>query len=57
MNIGQATAIFKNIYNSGADDKEKFDAIKTVLNMETHNGITKQEIINVLDYVINRPME
>lgn len=53
MNIGQAVAIFQNIYKSDIEDKEKFEAIKTVLNMETHNGITKQEFINALDYVMN----
>ena len=53
MNIGQGVAILQNIYKSDADDKEKFEAIKTVLSMETHNGITKQEFINALDYVIN----
>lgn len=50
MNIGEATAIFCNIYLSDSTVEEKRGAIKTVLDMETHNGITKQEIINALDW-------
>ena len=53
MNIGKAVAIFRNIYRSERDDKEKLEAVKTVLNMETHNSITKQEFINALDYFVN----
>lgn len=53
MNIGEAVAIFRNIYRSERDDKEKLEAVKTVLNMKTHNSITKQEFINAFKYFVN----
>ena len=51
MELGEAVAIFKNIYNSEREIWEKRAAIRTVLEMETHNGITKQEILNALDWL------
>lgn len=57
MNLGEATAIFKNIYNSERTPAEKKQAIKTVVAMDTHNGITKQEILNALDWLYNNMME
>lgn len=51
MNLGEATAIFKNIYNSERTPEEKKQAIKIVVGIETHNSITKQEILNALDWL------
>lgn len=53
MNLGTAVAIFQNIYLSEATKEEKISAIKTVVEMETHNGITKQEILNALEWICN----
>lgn len=53
MELGKATAIFKNIFMSERTKEEKMFAIKTVVDMETHNGFTKQEILNALDWLIN----
>ena len=41
MNIGKAVAIFRDIFRPGLTDIERGEAIKKVLDMETHNGITK----------------
>lgn len=54
MEIGRASAIFKNICNSEAEECEKLEAIKTVCGMETKNSFTKQEIINTLNYLLER---
>jgi len=45
MNIGKAVAIFKQIKNKEYTDTEKLCAISAVLDMSTHNGITKDEIL------------
>ncbi len=52
MELGEATAIFQNIYNSEISVNEKKTAIKIVLKSETHNGITKQEILNALNWLV-----
>lgn len=52
MSIGMATAIFKDIYTSVATEEEKMKSIKMVLSMETHNGITKRDFVNVLRYLM-----
>lgn len=51
MKLGEAVAIFQNIHNSDREVWEKKIAIRIVLEMETHNGITKQEILNALDWL------
>lgn len=51
MNLGEATAIFCNIHLSERTVEEKKQAIRIVLDMETHNGITKQEVLNALDWL------
>ena len=45
MNIGKACGIFKQIESDKYTDIEKTIAIDSVLNMETHNGVTKDEIL------------
>ena len=51
MNIGKAVAIFRDIINPGFTDIERGEAIKVVLNMETHNSISKAEMLNVIKYL------
>ena len=45
MNIGIACAIFEQIDSDKYTADEKLIAIHEVLQMPTHNGITKSEII------------
>jgi hypothetical protein len=45
MNNGEAYAIFKQIYSDKYTSDEKREAIQRVLEMETHNGITKDELL------------
>ena len=46
MNIGKACGIFEQINSEKYTDQEKLYAIKQVLDMPTHNGITKAAIID-----------
>ncbi len=57
MNNGKACAIFKDITIPGLTDIERGVAIKTVLNMETHNGITKNEMLEVIRFLWNMCFE
>lgn len=52
MSKGMAVAIFKDIYTQVATEEEKMESIKMVLSMGTHNGIRKQDFINVLRYLM-----
>lgn len=52
MSKGMAVAIFKDIYTTVATEEEKMESIKMVLSMGTHNGIRKQDFINVLRYLM-----
>ena len=52
MNIGKAAAIFKNIENAAVTDAEKIEAINKVVAMETHNGITKAEVLAALNWAM-----
>lgn len=52
MELGKAVAIFKNIYLDTHTREEKMQAIKVVLDMETYNGITKQELLEVLNWLL-----
>lgn len=53
MNIGVACAIFQNINSKKYTEDEKLEAIKNVLEMPTHNGITKAEIISAFRWFWN----
>lgn len=53
MNIGRACAIFKDIDNNKYTNNEKFTAIYEVVKMETHNSITKAEILKALAWLVN----
>lgn len=57
MNIGKAVAIFRDIFRPGLTDIERGEAIKKVLDMETHNGITKAEMLQVIRYLWNMVYE
>ena len=52
MNIGKATAIFKDIHNEETEVEDKLTAIQDVSGWETHNGITKKEIMEVIRWLI-----
>lgn len=51
MNNGKAYAICKNIEAAKATDEEKGLAIHHMLQMPTHNGITKNELLNIIRYL------
>lgn len=53
MGIGKACAIFMNIQSNKYNELEKGLAIRMVLDMPTHNGITKAQILDVLDWLWN----
>lgn len=52
MNIGKACAIFKQIELDKYTDTEKLIAIDCVLNMVTHNGVTKDEILKAFKWFL-----
>ena len=54
MNIGKASAIIKNINANNISDDDKAIAIYRVMNMETHNGITKSDLFDVVKWLWNR---
>lgn len=53
MNIGTACAIFLQINSDKYTDEEKGTAIYEVLKMPTHNGITKDTMLEVIGYLLN----
>ena len=61
MNIGKAHAIFEQIQKEKYSENEKLWAIKEVLEMPTHNGITKDTILSafrwLFDYAIEEVQE
>ena len=52
MNNGKACAIFVNIDSDKYTDEEKGEAIRDVLLMPTHNGITKGQMLKVIHYLL-----
>lgn len=50
-NIGRAVAIFNNINNEQFADEEKALAVYDVMNMPTHNGVTKESAFKVIRYL------
>lgn len=48
MNIGKACAIFEQINSDRFTDAEKLEAVREVVEMPTHNGITKDKMLAVL---------
>lgn len=53
MNIGKANAVFEQIQSERYTDEEKLVAIEMVLDMPTHNGITKDTILNAFKWLYN----
>lgn len=52
MTKSMAAAIFKDIHNDGTDVEVKLTAIQDVTDMETHNGITKSDMLEVLRWLV-----
>lgn len=48
MNTGKACAIFKQIDSDKYSDAEKLEAVREVVEMPTHNGVTKATMLTVL---------
>lgn len=57
MNIGKACAVFEQIESDKYSDDEKLRAIWAVLDMPTHNGITKNEILTAFRWLFNYAVE
>lgn len=53
MNLGKACAIFKQLEKDEYTDAEKIEAIRMVLDMETHNSITKLDFMCALAWLWN----
>ena len=48
MSLGRARAIFNDINRPGLTDIERGEAIKVVMEMETHNSVTKAAMLQVI---------
>jgi hypothetical protein len=57
MTLGRALAIFEFIDESEASDIEKGLAISKILNMETHNSVTKQSMLKVIAWLWDKVFE
>ena len=57
MNKGRALAIFENIENASESTEEIGVAIYIVMNMETHNSVTKDSMLKVIRWLWNRAFE
>lgn len=57
MRIGEAYSIFENIDSDKYTVEEKGLAIRMVLNMETHNSITKKMLMDALKWLWNEHFE
>ncbi|WP_368218423.1 hypothetical protein [Anaerostipes hadrus] len=53
MNIGKAFAVFQQIDSKKYTKDEKYEAIQQVINAPTINGITKREVLNVVEWLFN----
>ena len=51
MSIGKAVVIFEQIESDVYTDAEKLTAIRTVLGMETHNGVAKDLILKAFGWL------
>lgn len=57
MNIGYARAVFENINSDKYSDYEKAMAIYRVINMETHNSVTKASMLEAIRWLWDRHFE
>lgn len=53
MTMRLAYKIFKEIESKDYDIQEKGEAIYEVSKMATHNGITKNEMLNVIKFLLS----
>lgn len=53
MKINTACKVFLQISSDKYTDEEKGTAIYEVLKMPTHNGITKDSMLKVIEYLLN----
>ena len=51
MNISMARLIFTNINTDKVSDVTKGIAIRTIMEMETHNSITKKDMLAVIEWL------
>ena len=57
MTKGRALAIFENIENATVSIEEKGLAIYIVVNMATHNSVTKASMLKVIRWLLDRAFE
>ena len=57
INVGKANAVFKQIESDEYSEDEKLRSILTVLDMPTHNGITKDTILKALRWLCEYTIE
>lgn len=57
MNLGKARGIFDTIEDDKYTMEEKGAAIRIVIDMETHNSITKDQMLKVMDWMWNQIFE
>lgn len=57
MNCGKACAIFEQLESDKYSENEKLTAIKEVLDMPTHNGVTKDQILSAFRWLYEWAVE
>lgn len=57
MKIGQAYKILDNINSDEYTVDEKAMAIREILDMETHNGVTKPVLLKAMNWLWNEHYE
>ena len=55
--LGRARAIFDDIDNAPETVEEKGLAIRMILDMDTHNFVTKASLLRALDWLWNQHFE
>lgn len=53
MTKAKTKEILNNIFSDEIDPEDKLLAIEEVVEMETHNSITKRQMVDALDWLIN----
>lgn len=57
INIGKAQAVFQQIKSDKWSEDEKLRAIWAVLDMPTHNGVTKDTILEAFRWLFGYAIE
>lgn len=52
MTKGKAAAIAKNIHADDIEVEDKLTAIQELVDLETYNGITKKDLLEMLRWLI-----